>query len=171
MFVNKLFCIFLRGILRHVPLIFFPKFNVWIYKQLGFDIASDALIYSSVQIYGNISVKIGNGTFVGHQSIITGGAAKITIGSNCDISDRVSIFCGTHEFGDCTRRAGKDTGKDIKIGNGVWIGYGVLVLPGVSIGNGAIIAAGSVVNKNVEENTLVGGNPIRIIRKLSNEEY
>ena len=156
--------------MRLVPLIFFPKFNVWIFRKLGFDIARDALIYSSVQIFGDISVEIGNGTFIGHQSIITGGSAKIRIGSNCDISDRVSIFCGTHEFGNCTRRAGRNIGKDIEIGNGVWIGYGVLILPGVSIGNGVIIAAGSVVNKNVEENTLVGGNPIRIIRKLSNEE-
>jgi maltose O-acetyltransferase len=164
--INKLVSLFLRRLLRCVPLILFPKFNVWIFRQLGYDIARDALIYSSVQIFGDISVRIGNGTFIGHESVITGGSAKIIIGSNCDISDRVSIFCGTHEFGNRTRRAGKDIGKDIEIGDGVWIGYGVLVLPGISIGNGAIIAAGSIVNKNVEENTLVGGNPIRVIRKL-----
>jgi maltose O-acetyltransferase len=168
--INKTITFFFRGLLRLIPLMTFPKLNVWIFRQLGFDIAGDAKIYSSVQIFGNISVKIGNGTFIGHQSVITGGLAKIEIGSNCDISDRVSIFCGTHKIGSSSRRAGNEIGKDIKIGNGVWIGYGALILPGVTIGNGVIIAAGSVVNKNVEENTLVGGNPMRIIRKLSNEE-
>lgn len=148
----------------------FPKLNVWIFRQLGFDIAGDARIYSSVQIFGNITVKIGNDTFIGHQSVITGGLATIEIGSNCDISDRVSIFCGTHEIEpNGLRIAGKGIGKDIKIGDGVWIGYGALILPGVTIGNKAIIAAGAVVHRNVEENTIVGGNPIKLIRKINHE--
>jgi maltose O-acetyltransferase len=168
--IKKIKSFFLRGLLNVIPLLTFPNLNVWIFRQLGFDIASSARIYSSVQIFGDICVKVGYDTFIGHQSIITGGSAEIVIGSNCDISDRVSIFCGTHKIGSFYRRAGKEIGKDIKIGNGVWIGYGALILPGVTIGNGAIIAAGSIVNKDVEDNTLVGGNPIRIIRKLSREE-
>jgi len=165
-FSNKIFHLVLRGLLSLLPLIYFPKLNSWIFRLLGFDVAADARIYSSVQIFGNISVKIGQGTFIGHQTVITGGLGKIAIGSNCDISDRVSIFCGTHEIGSYSRRAGSGIGKDITIGNGVWIGYGALILPGVTIGNGAVIAAGSIVNKNVEDNTLVGGNPIRVIREL-----
>lgn len=153
--------------LNFLPLIKFPKLNVFIYNQLGCNIHHTARIYSSVQIFGNISVKIGENTFIGHQTILTGGLASIEIGSNCDISDRVSIFCGTHEISfDGLRVAGKGIGKNIKIGNGVWIGYGALILPGVSIGDKAIIAAGSVVYKNVEAKTLVAGNPIKVIRNL-----
>jgi maltose O-acetyltransferase len=155
----------IRFLLRLIPLIKFPKLNVCLYRLQGFDIDKSARIYSSVQMLGTIGVKIGNNTFIGHETIITGGKAKIEIGANCDISDRVSIFCGTHEI-DATgvRTAGKGIGKDVLIGDGVWIGHGALILPGVRIGNKAIIAAGSVVHKNVEEGTIVGGNPIKIIR-------
>ena len=94
--------------------------------------------------------------------------AKIIIGSNCDISDRVSIFCGTHEIDEIGPRvAGNGIGKDIFIGNGVWIGYGALILPGVKIGDKAVIAAGSVVHKDVPAYTIVGGNPIIEIRRIN----
>ena len=55
--------------------------------------------------------------------------------------------------------------KPIKIGNHVWIGINATILKGVTIGDGAIIAAGAVVNKDVEENSLVGGVPAKVIKK------
>lgn len=54
---------------------------------------------------------------------------------------------------------------DTVIGNDVWIGNSATFLQGVTIGDGAIIAASSVVTKNVEPYTIVGGNPAREIRK------
>lgn len=50
------------------------------------------------------------------------------------------------------------------IGNDVWIGHGAIVMPGVTIATGAIIAAGSVVTKDVEPYSIVGGNPARHIK-------
>ena len=58
----------------------------------------------------------------------------------------------------------------IHIGKNVWIGSNVTVLPGVTIGDGAIVAAGAVVAKNVPDNTIVGGVPAKLIRRLSEEE-
>lgn len=52
----------------------------------------------------------------------------------------------------------------VVIGNDVWIGHGAFVKSGVKIGDGAIIGACSVVTKDVEPFTIVGGNPARIIR-------
>lgn len=54
---------------------------------------------------------------------------------------------------------------DSIIGNDVWIGQNVTIMPGVKIGDGAIIAANSVVTKDVPAYHIVGGNPIKIIRK------
>lgn len=51
----------------------------------------------------------------------------------------------------------------VKIGNDVWIGYGAILLSGVNIGNYSIIAAGSVVTKDVEPFSIVGGNPAKQI--------
>lgn len=59
---------------------------------------------------------------------------------------------------------------DTVIGNDVWIGQNVTVLPGVHVGDGAIIGANSVVSKEVPPYAVVGGNPIKLIRKRFDDE-
>ena len=59
---------------------------------------------------------------------------------------------------------------DIVIGNDVWIGRESIIMPGVKIGDGAIIAAYSVVTKDVEPYSVVGGNPACFIKKRFNDE-
>ncbi len=55
----------------------------------------------------------------------------------------------------------------IHIGKKVWIGSHVTILPGVTIGDHAIVAAGSVVTKDVTANTVVGGVPAKVIKKVT----
>jgi acetyltransferase-like isoleucine patch superfamily enzyme len=52
------------------------------------------------------------------------------------------------------------------IGNNVWLGERAIILKGVRIGDNSVVAAGSVVTNDVSENTIVGGNPAKIIKKL-----
>jgi len=59
---------------------------------------------------------------------------------------------------------------DTVIGNDVWIGNSVTIMQGVTIGDGAIIGTNSLVTKDVEPYTIVGGNPARVIRKRFDEE-
>jgi len=54
---------------------------------------------------------------------------------------------------------------DTRIGNDVWIGNSATIMQGVQIADGAIIGTNSLVTKNVEPYTIVGGNPARVIRK------
>ena len=54
----------------------------------------------------------------------------------------------------------------IKIEHKVWIGFNAIVLKGVTIGEGAIVAAGSVVVKDVEPWTIVGGNPAQFVKRI-----
>lgn len=54
---------------------------------------------------------------------------------------------------------------DTIIGNDVWIGYDSVIMPGIKIGNGVIIATKSVVTKDIEPYSIVGGNPAKLIRK------
>jgi putative colanic acid biosynthesis acetyltransferase WcaF len=60
-------------------------------------------------------------------------------------------------------------GGDVTIGHHVWIASGVTILPNVNIGNGAVIASASVVHKDVEELSIVAGNPAKEIRKRNND--
>lgn len=54
----------------------------------------------------------------------------------------------------------------IHICSKVWIGTGCKILKGVTIGEGAVVGAGSVVTKNVEAWTVVGGNPAQLLKKI-----
>ena len=59
---------------------------------------------------------------------------------------------------------------DTIVGNDVWIGQNVTIMSGVKIGDGAIIAANSVVTKNVDSYSIVGGNPAKFIKKRFDDE-
>ena len=58
--------------------------------------------------------------------------------------------------------------KPVHIGKDAWIGAGATILPGVTVGDNAVVAAGAVVTKDVAPNTIVGGNPAKVIREIKN---
>lgn len=93
----------------------------------------------------------------------TGG---IKIGENVLIGPNVKIYTNNHPLNAEERRQGFELFKPVTIGNDVWIGGGSIICPGVTIADNAVIAAGSVVTKNVDADTLVGGNPAKLIRTL-----
>ena len=58
-----------------------------------------------------------------------------------------------------------------KIGNNVYIGSNSTVIGNIQIGNNVIVGAGSVVVKNIPDNSVVVGNPARIIRNIYESDY
>jgi acetyltransferase-like isoleucine patch superfamily enzyme len=81
---------------------------------------------------------------------------KITVGTNSVIGYNTTILA--HEYLIKEYRLGP-----VIIGSEVMIGANSTILPGVTIGDGAIVSAGTVVHKDVEPGTFVGGNPMRLI--------
>lgn len=79
----------------------------------------------------------------------------IHIGNNVMITGNVIIL--SHDY---LRGIMADT----YIGNNCFIGNGSMVLPGVKIGNHVAVGAGSVITKDIPSNSIVAGNPARIIR-------
>ena len=91
--------------------------------------------------------------------------AEIRIGNNCLIGPDVCIYTAGHRL-EPEGRTLDVYGMPITIGNDVWIGGNSTILPGVTIGDGAVVAAGAVVTKDVEPNTIVGGVPAKVIKKI-----
>ncbi|BBI33599.1 sugar O-acetyltransferase [Cohnella abietis] len=91
---------------------------------------------------------------------------EVHIGDNCFIAPGVHIYTATHPIQPLERIAGPEYGKPVTIGNNVWIGGRAVINPGVTIGDNVVIASGAVVTKNVPANTVVGGNPAKIIRNI-----
>jgi len=107
---------------------------------------------------------------IGKFCSIAAGASFVLNGGN-HFADRLSSYpfpifgCwGEPEPGPWPNKGG------ISIGHDVWVGWDAVIMPGVTIGHGAIIAAKSVVTRDVEPYTIIGGNPAAPIRKRLPDE-
>lgn len=114
------------------------------------------------------NIHIGN-NFTGNYNLTILDIREVFIGDNVMIGPNTLITTVGHPLTPMKRRNHIGIAKPVKIGDDVWIGGNVTILPGVNIGNNAVIAAGAVVTKNVPDNTLVGGVPAKVIRKLEND--
>jgi acetyltransferase-like isoleucine patch superfamily enzyme len=93
----------------------------------------------------------------------TGG---LDIADDVMIGPNVSIITSGHALEPSQRRNGV-IAKPIVIERNVWIAAGATIIGGVTVGENSVVAAGSVVTKDVPSDTLVGGNPARVIRSIA----
>jgi maltose O-acetyltransferase len=155
--------------LVNMSLFFLPGSRLFAFKRFllsltGVELGKNVRVMR-IRVEG-VKLKIGNNTFIGDETIITGGKSTVFIGMNCEISSRVSIVTGTHNLGTLEHAAGVGYSEDIIIEDGVWIGYGATILHGVTIGKGSIIAAGSVVTSNIPSGVLAAGVPAGVKKVL-----
>jgi maltose O-acetyltransferase len=110
-------------------------------------------------------IHIGARTFVNF-GLMALDVAKIVIGHDVQIGPNVQLLTPTHPTDAQLRRAKWEAARPITIGDNVWLGGGAIVLGGVSVGENAIVGAGAVVTKEVPPNSVVMGNPARVVRSL-----
>jgi acetyltransferase-like isoleucine patch superfamily enzyme len=108
-------------------------------------------------------IRIGKNVFINHAcSFLDLGG--ITIEDEVQIGPRVNLTTENHPV-DPTIRKHLDL-KPVVIKRNAWIGAGATILPGVTVGENSIVAAGAVVNKDVPDNTVVGGVPAKVLRAI-----
>ena len=114
---------------------------------------------------GGVDITVGRNVFINHNCTFydLGG---IDIADDVMIGPNVSLITSGHPIEPSRRRAGV-VAKPIVIEKNVWIAAGAIVIGGVTVGENSVVAAGAVVTKNVAGNTLVGGNPARVIRSIA----
>lgn len=123
-------------------------------------------------------IVIGDYSSIGARSVIQA-SKKIEVGSYTLISpdvwiqdsnnhsiyakDRMQDILGSDSGIDCTNTVI----KPIKIGNHVWIGRRSMILKGVTINDRSIVAAGSIVTHNVPPDSIVAGNPAKVVKQIN----
>ena len=122
-------------------------------------------LFTPVQIDFPKQMRFGEHVFINH-SFTAMSVGGIYLGDRVQIGPHVTIVTDNHDFSNRSVLIC----KPVKIGNGVWIGANVTILPGVTVGENAVIAAGAVVMKDVPANSIVGGNPAKVIRMLNDHE-
>ncbi|KAI1316256.1 hypothetical protein EDD11_010303 [Mortierella claussenii] len=115
------------------------------------------------------NITLGENVYMNYNCVILD-CSHVDIGNNVFLAPNVQLFGAAHPLNPLIRPKGVEFAMPIRIGNDVWIGGGAIICPGVTIGEGVTIGAGSVVTKNVPPYTVVGGNPARILKVLSEEE-
>jgi len=91
---------------------------------------------------------------------------EVHIGHHVMIGPVVQIYTAAHLLQAEARVQGWEVAKPIVIEDNVWVGGGAILLPGVRIGRNAVVGAGAVVSRSVPANTVVAGNPARVIREI-----
>ena len=119
----------------------FPPFYTDCGKNIS--IGKNVFINSSCHFQDQGGIVIGDNVLIGHNVVIA------TLNHNLNPELRASLIP-----------------KPVKIGNGVWIGANATILPGVTVADGAVIGAGAVVTKDVKKNTVVAGNPAKVIKNI-----
>ena len=110
-------------------------------------------------------IEVGENFFANYNFIVLDGN-YVRIGDNVWIAPNVGIYAAGHPLDVEDRIGGEEYAFPVTIGDNVWIGGGVTIIGGVTIGKNAVVAAGSVVIRDVPPDTLVAGNPARVIRRL-----
>lgn len=138
--------------------------ELFVYPYCGrIVIGDDCYIGEGARIWSEKSVQVGDRVLISH---------------NVDIHD-----CNDHPVEKRARHKHflsiikegftKDfdlNGQEICIKDDVWIGFAACIMKGVTIGEGAVIAAHTVVTADIPPGVVVGGNPARILKTISNEQ-
>ncbi|SMD44627.1 Hexapeptide repeat of succinyl-transferase [Aquiflexum balticum DSM 16537] len=110
-------------------------------------------------------VTIGSNTMISFGAKIDTHRGKIVIGNNCLITSGVKIL--SHDGASRMIDINDFGYGEVIIGNNVFVGVNSVILRNVIIGDNSVIAAGSIVSRNVPPNTVVGGNPAKILKELN----
>lgn len=153
--------------------------------NIGSNVIIDGLSKEGVKIGNNVRIgdytrilctgtirNIGKGFSIGDncgigENCFFGAAGGINIGNDVIMGQNIRFHSENHNFNEVNIpiRIQGVTNKGIKIGDDCWIGAGAVFLDGVSVGNGCVIGANTVVNKNIPDNYIAVGNPVRLLKK------
>ncbi|HTF71745.1 MAG TPA: sugar O-acetyltransferase [Edaphobacter sp.] len=133
-------------------------------ELIGKKVDESFLLIPPFYTAGGNEIRVGQNVFV-NQNCTFYDLGGLDIADDVMIGPNVSLITTGHPLEPSQRRA-ITIGKPIVIERNVWIAAGATIIGGVTVGENSVVAAGSVVTRDVPPNTLVGGNPARVIRSI-----
>lgn len=132
-------------------------------KLIGKKVDDSFLLIPPFYTMGGDEIRVGKNVFV-NQNCTFYDLGGLDIADDVMIGPNVSIITAGHALDPAQRRV--TIGNPIVIERNVWIAAGATIIGGVTVGENSVVAAGAVVTRNVPPNSLVGGNPARLIRSV-----
>ena len=133
----------------------YNKWRVRSLRKMGYQVGEDVYFPSDLTIALNFVYHRGN----------------LSIGNRVSIAAGVIIILSSHSnFSEVSKQVSSQS-ETVVIGDDVWIGAGSIIMNGVTIGKGAVVGCGSVVTCDVAPNTVVAGNPAKVIRTIGADEH
>ncbi len=146
---------------RWLPKHFGSSWKRIIINLFGGNVSKNVYIYSSCKIFDPRNLIMEEGSEIGPKAEIYN-IDYVTLKRNAIISQYAYICTASHDISKPERPL---IFAPIEIGEDAWVAASSIVGKGIKIGNGAIVALGSVVVKDVEPWTIVGGNPAKFIKR------
>jgi len=137
-------------------------------ELIGKKVDESFLLIPPFYTAGGNEIRVGRNVFV-NQNCTFYDLGGLDIADDVMIGPNVSIITASHPVPPSQRRA-YVAGKPIVIEKNVWIATGAIIIGGVTVGENSVVAAGAVVTRDVPPNTLVGGNPARVMRSIGDDE-
>jgi len=129
----------------------------------GSQIDTSTTVFTPFHINLGTRTRIGKKVFINHACTFLD-IGGITIEDEVQIGPNVNVITEGHPLNPSERK--KLIVKPVLIKQNAWIGAGAIILPDVTVGKNAVVAAGAVVNKDVPDNTVVGGVPAKMIKTI-----
>ena len=153
--------------------------------RIGSNVVLDDNCLVDAKGESNRGITIGDGVFVGRNTILSCkngdidlgdtanigfnsevfSASRVTIGKGVLMAAYTYVIGGDHDFSDPSKSVLEQSRSSagVTVGDGVWFGAGAKILDGVSIGEGAVIGAGAVVRESVPPAAIAVGIPARVV--------
>lgn len=169
--MHKIKLVLYYAVIQYLPhsrfLGIFTRFRVWYLSKVLKVMPNDknSRVETGVYISDARQLKLGKHVRVNERVFLQG---DISVGDYCMIAPGVAIYTRTHVYDNPEvpmTLSGETPIMPVVLEEDVWLGRNVMVLPGVRIGKGSIVGANSIVNKDIEPYSIVGGVPAKLIRK------